>query len=57
MRWLGRAARMGMVRNTHNLYEKAEDGVNVDVKGSVWKSVGWIRLAQGWDQWRLLCAL
>jgi hypothetical protein len=52
---------MGMVRDTHNLYEKAESGMftqncrmNVDVKGIVWKSVGWIHLAQGLDQWRLL---
>lgn len=52
---------MAMVRHAHNLYEKAEGGMvtqncrmNVDVKGTVWKSVCWISLAQGWDQWRLL---
>ena len=52
---------MGIVRHAHNLYGKAEDrrftqyfGMNIGVKGIVWKNVGWIHLAQVWDQWRVL---
>jgi hypothetical protein len=51
-----------MVRHSHNFYEKAEDECSlriaeytVDVKGILWKNVGgWIHLAQGWEQWRML---
>jgi len=53
MRWVGRAARMGMVRHAHNLYEKAEDGMfsrncrmNDDVKGRVWAGFVWLLCAR-----------
>jgi hypothetical protein len=68
MRWVGHVARVGETRNAYRiLVGKPEgkrplgrprrrwvDNIKIDLRETGWDGVGWINLAQDWDQWRAL---
>jgi hypothetical protein len=68
MRWVGRAVRMGEMRNAYKILvgksegerpfgrsrRRLEDNIRMDLTGIGWEVLNWIHLAQDVDQWRIL---
>jgi hypothetical protein len=68
MRWAGRVAHMGEVRNMCKIFVRKPEGkrrlgrpkciwennITMTLRGMVWEGVDWIHLAQDRDQWQAL---
>jgi ribosome biogenesis protein Nip4 len=68
MRWVGHAASIVEMRNTHKILvrkprgkrplrrprHKQEDNIRIDLQEVGWEVVEWIHLTQNKDQWRAL---
>jgi hypothetical protein len=68
MRWAGHLARVGEMRNPYRILVgktegtrqrgrlrcRWEDNIRIDLKGTGWEDVDWIRLAQDRNQWQVL---